>query len=214
MIMTARHVVIAATFLVAVAPPLQAGLFGLPKFKVVQSDDRFSADGLTTYTGMWNRISKKSLAGGTHIDASGVFVEPVAIKKKADGMIVAMSFFVHNDVSDGTGPGAALTLGDPQRISFITGEGAPIQLTIERGKRQWSDITAYNTVTRTASTGVTETGFADVTPEQYHRIMNAPQLLARIEGEKRSMTYEAKNISKNFQVNLKMFWTAYASKQP
>ena len=210
--MATRHFAIVAAFFVAVAPPLQAGLFGLPKFKVDQSDDRFSADGLTTYTGMWNRISKKSLAGGTHIDASGVFVEPVAIKKKADGIIVAMSFFVHNDVLDGTGPGAALTLGDPQQISFITGEGAPIQLSITRGKQQWSDITAYNSVTHTASTGVTETGFADVTPEQYQRIMNAPQLLAKIEDEKRSMTYEAKDVSKGFQANLKVFWTTYASK--
>lgn len=211
--MAARRFAIAATVLVAIAAPLQAGLFGLPKFKVDQSDDRFSTDGLTTYTGMWNRISKKSLAGGTHTDATGVFVEPVMIKKKADGMIVAMSFFVHNDVLDGTGPGAALTFGNPQQISFLTGEGTPIQLSIERGKHQWSDITAYNSVTHTASTGVTETGFANVTPEQYQRIMNAPQLLAKIEGEKRRVTYEIKDISKSFQVNLKIFWTAYASKQ-
>lgn len=142
-----------------------------------------------------------------------MFVEPVAIKKKDDGSIVALSFFIHNDVSDGTGPGAALTLGEPTRINFITGEGAPINLTIERGKRQWSDITAYNSVTRTASTAITETGFADVTPEQYQRIMNAPQLLAKIEGEKRSMTYEVKDISKSFQMNLKTFWNDYAAKR-
>ena len=208
-----RYTVAAVSLAIVATAPVQAGLFGLGKFKVDQSDDRFSANGLTTYSGLNNRISKKSLAGGTHIDGSGVFVEPVAIKKKDDGSIVALSFFIHNDVSDGTGPGAALTLGEPTRISFITGEGAPINLTIERGKRQWSDITAYNSVTRTASTAITETGFADVTPEQYQRIMNAPQLLAKIEGEKRSMTYEVKDISKSFQVNLKTFWNDYAAKR-
>lgn len=208
-----RYTAAAVSLAIVATAPVQAGLFGLGKFKVDQSDDRFSANGLTTYSGLNNRISKKSLAGGTHIDGSGVFVEPVAIKKKDDGSIVALSFFIHNDVSDGTGPGAALTLGEPTRISFITGEGAPINLTIERGKRQWSDITAYNSVTRTASTAITETGFADVTPEQYQRIMNAPQLLAKIEGEKRSMTYEVKDISKSFQVNLKTFWNDYAAKR-
>ena len=208
-----RYTVAAVSLAIVATAPVQAGLFGLGKFKVDQSDDRFSANGLTTYSGLNNRISKKSLAGGTHIDGSGVFVEPVAIKKKDDGSIVALSFFIHNDVSDGTGPGAALTLGEPTRISFITGEGAPINLSIERGKRQWSDITAYNSVTRTASTAITETGFADVTPEQYQRIMNAPQLLAKIEGEKRSMTYEVKDISKSFQVNLKTFWNDYAAKR-
>lgn len=208
-----RYTAAAVSLAIAATAPVQAGLFGLGKFKVDQSDDRFSANGLTTYSGLNNRISKKSLAGGTHIDGSGIFVEPVAIKKKDDGSIVALSFFIHNDVSDGTGPGAALTLGEPTRISFITGEGAPINLTIERGKRQWSDITAYNSVTRTASTAITETGFADVTPEQYQRIMNAPQLLAKIEGEKRSMTYEVKDISKSFQLNLKTFWNDYAAKR-
>lgn len=208
-----RYSIAAVSLAIVATAPVQAGLFGLGKFKVDQSDDRFSANGLTTYSGLNNRISKKSLAGGTHIDGSGVFVEPVAINKKDDGSIVALSFFIHNDVSDGTGPGAALTLGEPTRINFITGEGAPINLTIERGKRQWSDITAYNSVTRTASTAITETGFADVTPEQYQRIMNAPQLLAKIEGEKRSMTYEVKDISKSFQMNLKTFWNDYAAKR-
>ena len=52
-----------------------------------------------------------------------------------------------------------------------------------------------------------------MTPEQYQRIMNAPQLLAKIEGEKRSMTYEVKDISKSFQMNLKTFWNDYAAKR-
>lgn len=209
--MLKRYIATAAFAAIVTSSPVQAGLFGLGKFKVEKSDDRFSANGLSTYTGLNNRISKKSVAGGVHIDGSGVFVEPVAIMK-SDGSIAALSFFIHNDVSDGTGPGALLTLGAPTQISFITGEGGPINLSIERGKRQWSDITTYNSITRTSSTVVSETGFADVTPEQYQRIMNAPQLLAKIDGEKRSMTYEAKDISKSFQANLRSFWTGYANK--
>jgi hypothetical protein len=209
------HVAIATAMAIYAVAPVEAGLFGLPKFKVEQSDDRFSTDGLTTYTGMWNRISKKSIAGGIHIDARGVFVEPVAIKRKADNSLVALSFFVHNEMAeDTTGISGLLSLGRPARITFITGEGQPIALPIGGGTRNWSDITTYNSITNTASTSVSETGFAEVTPEQFQRIMNAPQLLAKIEGDKRSMTYEAKDISRSFQANLKAFWDGYVSGAP
>jgi hypothetical protein len=210
-----RHVALVAPMAIYAAAPVEAGLFGLPKFKVEQSDDRFSTDGLTTYSGMWNRISKKSIAGGVHIDDRGVFVEPVAIKRKADNGLVALSLFIHNEMTeDTTGVSGLLSLGRPTRITFLTGEGQPIALEISRGTRNWSDVTAYNSITNTASTSVSETGFAEVTPEQYQRIMNAPQLLAKVEGDKRSMTYEAKDISKSFQANLKAFWDGYVSGHP
>lgn len=205
------HAAVALSLITAATAPVCAGLFGLPKFKVEQTDDRFSTDGLTTYSGKWNRVSKKSIAGGIHVDAYGVFLEPVAIKKKADNSLVALSFFVHNEMSQDTSRmSEMLSLGRPERISFLTGEGAPIALTIGRGERNWSGVTSYNSVTRTASTHVSETGFADVTPEQYQRIMNAPGLLAKIDGDKRSMTYEIKDISKSFQQNLRLFWESYA----
>jgi len=58
---------------------------------------------------------------------------------------------------------------------------------------------------------VSESGFARITPGDYQRIMNAPALIARIEGSKRSMTYEVKDVSKSFQTNLRSFWTAYGA---
>jgi hypothetical protein len=196
--------------LITVAVPTYAGLFGVPKFKVEQSDDRFSTDGLTTYSGHFNRISKKSLAGGIHIDASGVFVDPVAIKRRSDNTVVALSFFVHNETTeDTTGVSGLLSLGRPYKITFLTGEGEPIALSIDRGTRNWSDVTHYDRVTNTASTHVSESGFAELSLEQYRRIMDAPQLLAKLDGEKRSMVYEAKDVSKNFQINLHAFWDRY-----
>lgn len=200
----------AACLLIALAAPASAGLFGLPKFKVEQSDDRFSTSGTTTFTGVWNRISKKSLAGGVHIDSSGVFVEPVVSRQKSDGAIAALSFFVHNETSEGGGAGDVLSLGQLQRITFVTGEGAPIPLEVVSGERDVG-TTSYNSVTRTASTRVSESGFARVSPGDYQRIMNAPALIARIEGSRRSMTYEVKDVSKSFQVNLRSFWTAHAA---
>lgn len=201
--------IVAAALAVTTVTPAQAGLFGLPKFKVERSDDRFSTDGLTTYSGHYNRISKKSLAGGVHIDDTGVFVEPIAIKRVADGSLVGLSFFIHNDASYSTDYGSPLTLGVPQRITFITGEGTPIALPIRRGDSRWSDVTTYNTITRSASSAVTETGFADLTVEQYQRIINATALAVKIEGDKRSMVYETKDIAKTFIPNLKTFCDQY-----
>ena len=190
--------------------PVSAQLFRTPKFKIEQSDDRFSTTGLTSYSGMWNRISKRSVAGGIHIDSGGVFVEPVVIRNKADGAVVAISFFVHNDLRyDTSGTSGLLSLGQLQRITFLTGEGGPIALPIERAASKWGDVTSYDAVTRTASTSLTETGFAPVTREQYQRIMNAPTLIAKIDGSRRSVIFEAKHVLKSFQHNLRNFWNGY-----
>lgn len=204
--------IIVAALALATVTPAQAGLFGLPKFKVEQSDDRFSTDGLTTYSGLYNRISKKSLAGGTHIDDKGVFVEPIAIKSKADGKLVKLSFFIHNEADMSTNYGSPLTLGTPLKISFLTGEGSPIALPINRGETAYGDVPTYNSITRSASSSVRESGFADVTPEQYLRIINATALAVKIEGDKRSMIYEVKDVSKTFIPNLKSFYDQYVAR--
>lgn len=204
-----RNMVIIAALAAATATPAQAGMFGLPKFKVEQSDDRFSTNGLTSYSGAYNRISKKSLAGGVHIDDKGVFVEPFAVKSRADGTLVGLEFFIHNEADYSTNYGSPLTLGVPQRITFLTGEGTPIALAIHRGNSKWSDVSSYNSITRSASAAVTETGFAQVTPEQYQRIINATALAVKVEGDKRSMVYETKDIAKTFIPNLKSFYEHY-----
>ena len=210
-----RLLIAASLAAVQIAAPVNAGLFGLPKFKVEHSDDRFSTDGLTTYSGYYNRVSKRSLAGGTHIDSSGVFVDPVVIRRKEGGVVVALRFFVHNEMThDTSGVSDLLSLGRPLRITFLTGEGQPIALTIVGGARNWSDVTSYNSISNTASTRVSESGFSEVSPAQYERIMSASQLLAKLEGDKRSMTYEVKDISKSFQANLLTFWREYVQGNP
>lgn len=209
-----RRLLLVFTAVVAICTvaPLHAGLFGLPKFKVEQSDDRFSTDGLTTYSGMFNRISKKSLAGGVHIDGLGVFVEPFAIKRKADNQLVSLGFFIHNEASYDTAYGSPLTLGVPQRITFLTGEGEPMALEIRKGDSKWGEIASYNSITKSTSAKITETGYSDLTPEQYLRIVNATALAVKIEGDKRSMVYEVKDVAKTFIPNLKSFYDAHVAK--
>lgn len=59
---------VALIILIDAAPSAQAST---PKFTVTRSDDRFSADGTTTYISTGNRISKRSISGGVHIDKRG-----------------------------------------------------------------------------------------------------------------------------------------------
>lgn len=205
----ASLITIAAALSLGVSAPAAADLFGPPKFKVTQSDDRFSTDGTTTFSGQWNRISKKSLAGGVHIDDMGVYVEPMVIKDRS-GSILALEFFIHNEVSeDSAGLGQTLAFGDLQRITFLADGGPPIVLSISHGDRQQIGGSTYNSINRMASAHVSESGFAKVSPDDYRRIMTAQTLLAKIEGSRRSMVYEAKDVSKSFQQNLRTFWDGY-----
>lgn len=198
---------------VAIAPA-SAQLFGPGKFKVDQSDNRFSTSGLTTYSGLNNRISKKSVAGGVHIDAKGMFVEPVAIERKADGAIVGLSFFVHNETDYDTGYGTPNSIGTPQRITFLPDGGTPIALTISNASRKWGDVISYNSITRSASSRISETGFSELTPVQFERIMSATSIAVKIEGSDRQVVYEAKDISKTFLPNLKAFYSSYVAAKP
>ena len=202
---------LAAALLIS-SVPAEAGLFGPPKFKVTQSDDRFSTDGSTTFTGFWNRISKKSVAGGVHIDTSGVFVEPLATKSRLTGEITSLHFFIHNELSeDSAGMGNLLALGELRQITFLADDGPPIALQIERSARDRIGPVTYNTISRMAEVSVSETGFASIQPGDFQRIMNARTLLAKVDGSQRSMTYEARDISKTFQQNLRAFWDGYVS---
>ena len=193
------------------AVPAKAQLFGTPKFKIEQSDDRFSTSGLTTYSGFWNRISKKSIAGGVHIDSSGVFVEPIVIKRKSDGALDALFLFIHNETSlDTTGTSDLLAFGGLRRISFLTGEGDPIVLEIERARIE-SGATSYDRVSGIATSHLTESGFAKITPAQYERLLRATALAVQIVGERRSFVYETRDISKTFQANLRFVWDRYVA---
>jgi hypothetical protein len=205
-----RLTAIAAALLVPVTPT-SAQLFGPGKFKIEQSDDRFSTDGLGTYVGRNNRISKKSIAGGTHIDAKGMFVEPLAIRRKSDGSLVSVGFYIHNETDYDTAYGSPNKIGVPQRITFLPDGGEPIAVAITSGGSKWSDRVSYNTISRSASSNIQESGFADVTIGQFRRIASATSLAVKIEGSERAVIYDERDVSKSFLTNLRAFDASYVS---
>ncbi len=184
---------------------LNAGIWGMPKFEMKQSDDRFATDRMTTWNGRWNRISKRAIGGGRHIDSKGVFFEPFALLSRADGKLKELGFLFENSYWRDTLVGAPLDIGTPLRVSFLTGEGDPIVLEIKKPEHQAPEVPRCDRVTLTCSGDESDVGTIDLTLEQYVRIMNAPALATKIEGSKRQWIYETKDIDPAFRENLQRF---------
>lgn len=184
---------------------VQGGMFGPGKFEIVQADTRFDPNGNTVILSKNNRISSKSIAGGVHIDGTGVFINPSVTKSKT-GQVAMLSLNITNLTSHDSAWGSPNSLGVPESISFLVDGGRPIQLKIMAGDKEWSDAISYNSVTKSASSNITESGIVPLSIEQYKEIMSAQSLAVQIIGSKRSVTYEASDISKDFQKNLQDFY--------
>ena len=188
--------------------PASAGLFGPGKFTVEQSNDRFSSDGVTTYLGHNNRVSKKSVAGGIHVDDKGMYIEPLATRRKSDGSLVGVGFFIHNETDYDTGWGSPNRIGVPERITFIPNGGHPISAAITNGGSKWGDRNSYNSITNSASSPIQESGFADLSADQFQRIATATTIAVKVEGSERSAVYDERVIAKSFLPNLRTFYAS------
>src|SRR5690625_1416342 len=96
----------------------QGGMFGPGRFEVVEADMRFSNTGNEVFTSRNNRISSKSIAGGVHIDGSGVFINPV-LTRNSSGELLLLGFSIENMTSHDTTFGSPNRLGNIQRITFL-----------------------------------------------------------------------------------------------
>jgi len=183
-----------------------AGPFGPAKFEIVQADMRFTEPQTVAWASGNNRISKKSVVGGVHLDASGVYVNPVVTRDKDTGQVLTLGLIILNSTGYDTTYGSPNSLGVPKEIIFSVDGTKSISLPIAEGDSVWSDATSYNSVTRSASKNITESGLALMTRDQYREIISAKSLAVRIVGSKRSVTYETKDLSSSFLPNLRTFF--------
>lgn len=202
---------IAATAFVA---PAQGGMFGSPKFTMKQSDDRFRADGLTTISSDGNRISKKSIAGGTHIDKEGVFLNPSVTLRRNTGEIAYLYLYMFNVSERISDIGAPNSFGRPLRVSFLTGEGTPIVLPIERGEQSFGEPRCTRMAVAACTTSLIEHGIVPITIDQYRRLMAARALAIKVDGTDRSRIYEVPEIAPTFLQNLTTFYSAHLAPTP
>jgi len=173
-----------------------------PAYTVKQLDARFSESGNAVHVAEGNRISSKSMAGGTHIDSTGLQINPVA-EVGPDGRVASLYLALVNITSRDTHMGAPNSIGAPQRILFlIDGDLLAINL---RGEMRYADVIHSNAQTRGASIGLQETGVGPISAADLARIANAKTLAVRVEGSRRTHTYEDADIDPTFRANLKAF---------
>lgn len=178
-----------------------------PAYTVKQLDARFSESESTVYAAEGNRISRKSMAGGTHIDHTGLQINPVA-EVAPDGRVASLYLALVNITSRDTHMGAPNSIGTPRRIVFlIDGDLLAINL---RGEMRYADVIHSNAQTRGASIGMQETGVGPISAADLARIANAKTLTVRVEGSRRSHTYEDADIDPTFRANLKAFVERFA----
>jgi hypothetical protein len=122
---------------------------------------------------------------------------------------VWLALAIVNRTSYDTAYGSPNTLGDPQEISFLVNEAAPIVISIQKGDTRMADTSSYNSVSKSASRDIMESGIAVLTPDQYQQIVDAKTLAVKITGSKRSVVYEVKDIAKTFVPNLRSFFDSY-----
>lgn len=184
-----------------------------PKFTVTQSDNRFSADGSTTYSASGNRISRRSIAGGVHIDKSGVYLDPSVILEPTSHDVKIIVLHLLN-VTDRYGiAGAPNSFGRPNRITFITGEGAPIILEFAQGRQTFGESNCrYGAMG--CITPITELGSAKIDARDYSRLITATALAIKVDGSERSHIYETADIAPSFIANLTSFYNHYIVKKP
>ena len=133
------------------------------------------------------------------------------MRRKADGAAVSVGLYIHNETDYDTAYGSPNKIGVPQRITFLPDGGQPISIPIENGGSKWGDRTSYNTISRSASSNIQESGFAEMSADQFRRIAAATRVAVKIEGSERSVVYEEREIAKGFLPNLRAFAAAHVA---
>lgn len=183
----------------------QGGMFALSPLEIKQADTRFSEQNNLVYFTRNNRISTKSIAGGIHIDATGIFINPTVTKLRETGEILLLGFSIENFTNHSTLYGSPNTLGAMEKITFLLNGTKSIILPIKHGDVKWADTVYYNNVSKSASSEIIESGLAFISVEQYMEIVSSKSVAVQIQGSKRIVVYEANDISDTFIPNLKKF---------
>lgn len=186
-------------------------LFGCmsQQFTIKEADTRFSESNDALYLSQGNRISTKSIVGGTHIDDKGVFINPFVSKDRKTGEIKLLGFNIVNKTGYDTNYGSPNQLGVIKEVTFRLSNGNIISLTATNQDSATSDTISYNSVSRSASYDKNEAAIVSITKEQLKQLASTKQLLCKIIGTTRSVVYEQDDISSDFVPNINKFYTSH-----
>lgn len=192
--------------MIAGASPATAGLFGPGKFKVEQSDDRFSASPNTTWVGRNNRVTKRSPVGGTYIGSQGFYLNPFISRNRKDGTPVELGFMVENRTEIDTTFGSPNSLGRIERIAFLIDGSTLISAQVHASEERFGERTDYNSILESASSSLTENGVIFLSINEMIALAGARTVAIKIEGSRQSWTIEVDDVSGSFLNNIRQFF--------
>ena len=201
----------AATFLVAATmavstPAMGQGMFGPGKFKIEHIDDRFSTSSTTMVIGHNNRVTKKSPVGGIYINSQGLYLNPVVVKSRVDGKVVRIGFIIENRTELDTTYGSPNSLGSLSRVGFLINGTLLIPGTVTAAEQRFADRIDYNTISRSASSRLNESGMVYLTPSDMAALAGATSVAIQVQGSARLWTIEDKDVAKTFIANVRAFY--------
>lgn len=182
---------------------------GVGTFTVQKTDKTYSQDKSPTFTSSNNRISKKSVAGGYHLDTTGVFLNPFAIQFPISGKADTVGFDIVNKTDFSSAYGGPNQLGILRKLIFRLQNGELITVNISNAENISADVPQYNAVTKIATISKYETGVAVLSVEDFKRVAKSVGLSCKIVGSKQSVVYSVKDISPSFVQNINKFYTTY-----
>jgi len=145
-------------------------------YRTVQSDDRFSSgkESITRAEGC--RVSSKSIAGGTHLDDSGFFLNPFIGKDKTSGMIMSAGFTITNLYDHSSLYGSPNALGVISVVAFNV-DGQVIEIKIEGASGSTSNGGVYyNNVDKSASFSANDSAVGTVSVDNLEKIIRGKKL--------------------------------------
>jgi len=158
-----------------------------------------------------NRVTKKSPVGGIYINAQGLYLNPVAVKSRADGRLVQLGFVVENRTEIDTTYGSVNSLGSLRRVRFLVNGSRLIPAPVSAADQRFSDAIAYNSISNSASSALSESGIIYLKAEDMAVLANASSVALQIEGSRQTWTIEAKDVAKPFLGNVRAFYIAQVS---
>jgi hypothetical protein len=156
-----------------------------------------------------NRLSAKSVSGGTIIDELGVYLNPVVVNDD-DRFPESLGIAILNHTTHDTRMGRPNALGVPRLLIFVL-DGKTLGLPILGGTEKLGQ-TIYDPLGAYVVTDLKESGIAPVTLEQYSAIVSAKNVRVRIVGTRQAADYAMAELDAGFLPNLRGFFAMYVSK--
>ena len=91
-------------------------------------------------------------------------------------------------------------------MSFLIDGGRLIAARVSAPDQRFSDRIDYNTISRSASSALNESGMLYLQPADLAALAHAKSVAIQVQGSRQSWTIEEKDVSKSFLENIRAFY--------